>query len=75
MGILDGLQIALNRGYRKVIIRTDNLEALLSHWNLKHIPREENRFAVKYSKRRETELYVILSYWLKRQTFFYKYKS
>ncbi|XP_052880479.1 uncharacterized protein LOC128286801 [Gossypium arboreum] len=66
------LQIALDHGFRKVLIWTDNLEAvnlihegfregsnsalvmriilllkLLSHWNLQHILREENRIAEK----------------------------
>ncbi|XP_016711543.1 uncharacterized protein [Gossypium hirsutum] len=76
-GILDGLQITLNSDFRKVIIRTDNLEAvnliyegvhevsnstlvmrillllkLLSHWNLQHIPREDNRITDRIVKLR-----------------------
>ncbi|MBA0747488.1 hypothetical protein Gogos_004400, partial [Gossypium gossypioides] len=66
-GILDGLKIAHDSGFQKVIIRRKNLEVvnlihegvregfnsalvrrillfltLFSHWNLQHIPREEN---------------------------------
>ncbi|XP_016714130.1 uncharacterized protein [Gossypium hirsutum] len=86
IGILDGLQIALDRGYQKVIIRIDNLEAvnlihegvrngsnsalvrrmlffkLLSHWNLKHIPKEENRIAdriVKFRRDKEPGLRLV----------------
>ncbi|KAK5786365.1 hypothetical protein PVK06_041001 [Gossypium arboreum] len=80
-GILDRLQIVLDRGFRKVLIRTDNFEAinlihegirdgsnstlitrillslkLLSHWNLQHIPREDNEIADKIVKlRRDRE--------------------
>ncbi|MBA0550997.1 hypothetical protein Golob_021901 [Gossypium lobatum] len=77
-GILHGLQIALDRSFQKVIIQTDNLEAvdlihervyecsnfalvrrilsflkLSSHWNLQHIPREDNRIADKIVKLRQ----------------------
>ncbi|MBA0700492.1 hypothetical protein Goari_022309 [Gossypium aridum] len=78
---LMGCKLFFYHGYRKVIIRTDNLEdvnlihegvrngsnsalvrsillflKLLSHWNLKHIPREEDRIADKIVKlRRDRE--------------------
>ncbi|MBA0798002.1 hypothetical protein Gohar_008641 [Gossypium harknessii] len=86
-GILDGLQITLDRSFRKVIIRTNNLEAvnlihegvregsnsalitrihlflkLLSHWNLQHIPREENSITdriVKLRRDREPGLRLV----------------
>ncbi|KAK5777246.1 hypothetical protein PVK06_045213 [Gossypium arboreum] len=86
-GILDGVQIALDCGFRKVIIRIDNIEAVnlihegvsggsnsalvmrivlllksLSHWNLQHIPREENSIAnriVKLRRDRETGLRLL----------------